>query len=250
MERKRRNRLVGGLFALGSTLLGTGAAEKPFTAVWPSLVPPDVWTVLPIAGVVTLGLSALAWFLIRIRVPSIMPDYECYDARESELASIHAIAIESLGEGVSPLEKMVQWYRRNPKIFTIVCKVSRNRSRKSRSIVGYYCVVPITEAAVELLKARELAGSSFLSEHIVKATDAPAAIYLGGIVANGLLARANTLSVLNRDLRGSWAKVTKQVFTTPTTNAGLRLVRKYGFTPVHASEAGKLNTLHWRSTSE
>lgn len=246
MNRTRRNWLVGALLTSGPTLIGMPSAKDAFESQCPGCLPSLAWTLLPLLGVFVLVLGAALWLVVRIPLPTLMPSYECYAEKESDLSNIYDLAISELGSGVSPLNKMTTWHRKNRKIFKVVYKVRRKGPHNSKSFVGYYCVIPITPDAVGNLKSKEITGAQFLPEHIVEEGKEAAAVYVGGIVARGLLAQGNTRSVLHNDLMGYWAKIAKEAYTKPVTCRGLELVKDYGFTAVDVAVSGQLDALYMR----
>lgn len=244
MNRTRRNGLVGGLFLLGSALLGAAAAKDGVEQLLPGTVPAVVWTFMPAIGLLLLVVAAGLWLVIRVPLPALMPSYECYIARESELKSIHELAEQYLGSNVSPLTRMVAWHRANSKIFKVVYRVSRKPRGKSTTMVGYYCIIPINKAAIEKLRNKEITGAEFQSEHIVSDGQKADAVYVGAIVASGVFAQGNTRSLLQSEIMGNWSQKTQTAFTRPTTKHGMRLVHEHGFTAVDPTEDGKLDSLY------
>lgn len=119
----------------------------------------------------------------------------------------------------------------------------------SKSFVGYYCVIPISESAVKKLVSNEITGAGFISEHIVQANRDPYAVYLGGIAASGWLARGNLRSALHNEVFNHWAKKTRMAYTRPITQEGCRLIQKYNFTTVDPQNAGRMNSLYSRDLS-
>lgn len=248
MKRTKRNGLVGTLFVLGSVLLGAAAAKEGMEQLLPGSIPAPVWSFVPLIGLLMLVFAGVLWLVIRVPLPALMPNYECYIARESELKCIHELAEKYLGD-VSPLTRMISWHRVNSKIFKVVYRVSRKPRGKSKSMVGYYCIIPINAAAVEKLRSKEITGAEFQSEHIVREGQRADAVYVGAIVASGMLAQGNTRSLLQNELVGNGSQKAQRAFTRPTTKQGMRLVREHEFTAVDAIDDGKLNALYTKALS-
>jgi len=244
MNQTKKNWIVGILITTGPILVGLTAVQTSVNAMWPKRVPAVVWTFIPIAGLFILGLGVLLWLIVRIPIPTLMPAYECYRAKKSELELIRDYGVQWFGNEVSPLNRMSIWFERNKNIFTVMYRVKRTKVTKSRKFVGYYSVIPITEPAVVKLKSNEITGAGFLEEHIEPSNVDPYAIYVGAIVAQAGLARGNIRSALHNEITNVWATKTKRVFTRPVSKHGLRLVEDYGFTAVDPANSGKLQSLY------
>ena len=83
-----------------------------------------------------------------------------------------------------------------------------------------------------------------IHDFIVQSSEDPFAIYLGGIVALGTLARGNLRSAMHNEVVNHWAKKTPTAFTRPVTKRGLELIEEYGFTAVAPVDAGKIDALY------
>lgn len=244
MNRVDRNWIVGILVGGGPIVAGLSNAQVSVEVYFGELIPEVVWISLPVVGVLMLLAGIVLWFSIRIRIPALMPNYEGYRAKESELKTIHDFATNFFGSDVSPLRRMTQWYRKNPEIFKVIYKVKRNHNGNSKKFVGYYCIMPISLEAIEKLKSKEITGADFQPEHILSIKENPPAIYVGAIAASGLLAQGNTRSILHNDISNYWAPKTRAIYTRPITEKGLELIEEYGFTSVDPQSAGKKDELY------
>lgn len=247
MQQRTKNWIIGTLVTGGPIIVGLSTAQSAFEVIKLELIPSIVWAYLSVLGILIFIIGIILWTVVRTPVPTLMPNFECYRARESELLEIRDVATQYLGDGVSPLKRMVVWHRKNPNCFRVIYKVRRKSRTKVRYMVGYYCIIPLNKTGVEKLKSKEISGAEFQKEHIASPITKPEAVYVGGIVADGILARGNARSVMHNDIANNWSEKTDIAYTTPTTPDGLRLVNSYGFSAVDANEEGRLDILYYRN---
>lgn len=195
--------------------------------------------------VVGAALLILRWFswtclFIAGRIKDSLPDfldpvYVSRPASSMELKLIHDMGVELFEGGVSSTNQMKKWYRVNPNIFWVV---RRKGDGKREAIRGYFCIIPLTQNAVDLLKDGQISGQTFTTEHL-STESRPKSVYVGAIAAKGFKARGAVLHMLLAQIEMLRLKGTKNVFTKPVTKDGVRLVKKFDFTCIESDEIDK-----------
>ncbi|MGA9996866.1 MAG: SIR2 family protein [Pyrinomonadaceae bacterium] len=182
------------------------------------------------------------------------PRYELRPARKDELEALHSFCVNFFGNEISPLRQMCEWYDKNPEIFWILLENRAAGNSSTKEIVGYYSVIPLTKEAAELISQEQITGAQFKAEHIVRKDGKPAAIYLGGIaaeghdIAKGLGGKAGSLVVASIVQRLSEVRRNRlPIYSRPITDIGLKYLNDFGFVPVNYA-SGALNRVH-RSVS-
>ena len=159
------------------------------------------------------------------------PRYKCRPIRANELHQHHAYWEKFFPGDISSLAQNKAWYRKNDKLFWFLFEVASRKGKRhdEPKLVGSFSMIPLTKSAALQVYHEELSGPTFTAEHIAKASKPPA-IYIGGVVAEGLFAKAEALARLSEKIdRLLEKKIT--IFTRPVTDDGLRLVKKYEFVP-------------------
>lgn len=187
-----------------------------------------------VAGIVGFGLPYLP------RPPDT--DYDHRKCRRADLKLIFALCDELFDGEVSSLNLMKKWYRHNGDIFWVVERTRQRRGFKETRLVGYFCIIPLTESAKDEVLADELPGTSFSLEHIASSPGQARAFYIGGVGANMWRARAPTLSYLKARIQILIEQYDLPIVTRPITEDGLRLAEKYDFYPVRDDGVGKVYT--------
>jgi len=161
------------------------------------------------------------------------PRYQCRHVRHQELERHNEYWERFFPGEVSSLAQDRAWYRRNSKLFWFLFEVTTRRGARHAEpkLVGSFSIIPLTKSAALQVAREELVGATFAAEHIGKASRRPAAVYVGGVVAEGLFAKAAILARLSEKVERLQEKHIV-IYTRPVTSDGLRLVKKYDFQPV------------------
>lgn len=158
-----------------------------------------------------------------------------------ELDALHQFCTMLIPNGWARLDQWRERYNKNPKIFHMVKAVTKKGFDCTEKLVGSFALTPITEETCELLEKCQLTGIGFTSHHITAPHEKPAALYLTGIVAVGI-ARGFTEMLVSWKLQQEAEEGNRLIYTRPLTDDGIRLVKKYEFSPVDPTityEAGK-----------
>lgn len=159
--------------------------------------------------------------------------HTCRRAHSHEdLRAIRALAVDELGEDVSGINLMKEWFRTYPRSFFVITKTDRTATKTSETIVGYFALLPLTYEATTAIEAGTLRGNTIPAAGIAKRGTC-GAVYIGGIVVKGTDAKALALSHLNTEITERLAKRSKRILTRPTTRRGLRLVTNFGFSSLN-----------------
>lgn len=216
----------------GFSILGVGGV---FVTVSAAPIPDLPWILSGVAlysglGLVAGGLLLLA-FSLQISLPLPEVEYEFRYIKRNELPKLMRFARRFLEE-LPPLRTVKAIYRTNPKCFWVAERHSVSRWSESRKWVGFFSVLPMQAAAVDLLEREELTGLRFTSEHITTLKQQPKALYVGSIAARGFKAKAETLGYIKACVERAVDVGIRVVYTRPVSRDGLRLVRRHDFLPV------------------
>jgi CHAT domain len=165
-------------------------------------------------------------------------EFTCRPAKYKELILIDNLCRKELGNGVASLESMQNNFRKNPGTFWVLEQRDTRNAALANKIVGFFDVYPVTRKAKEEIEAGRLNGINLSPQHIVKPGGNAAAIYIGGLVAQGFSASGEILPRLIAVTAGFRLTDDKEVFTRPTTGRGLELVCKYGLRPADPRRRG------------
>jgi len=165
-------------------------------------------------------------------------------AGRAELPALHAFCTRVVPGGFAGLDKWLERHDRNPGIFFAVKSWDEGAPPPAARLVGGFAVTPLGGEARGLLDQARLKGVDLKVEHITPPGETPAAMYISGIAAEGLPARAATLEFLREVMRGAIARGTRLFYTRPMRGDGLRLVRAYGFEPVDPSATGQFDRVY------
>lgn len=199
-------------------------------------------------GLSKLVFNGLLWGTQQVVVLTDFMQFRAEPATEAELQKIHKMAFDFFEGDVSPLEKMIEWQRRNSDIFWVVFRDENSRSK----ISGYFCVIPILKSATKLIKNEHIKGSEFSVDHITSkiSRNKPYALYIGAVAANGIFARAASLNHIDQFMHHMKRKNVNNVYTRPVTKDGLRLCKKRGFKPVDRKVKDQLNRVYHRNMDD
>lgn len=243
-----------GVLAVSGVLLAIRPLKNEINAALGTL-PDGLYAACLIAGVLlaALGLAILlfpAGFFIFVREKLITdfdaPDFDCRPAKRSELKFIHDFSSQEIGGNVSPVPQMTLFYNKNRSIFWVLVHKKSGEDKSVHKIVGYFSVLPLTESARRLLEREELNGLKLTTEHVLKRGETPAAIYIGGIAAKRLpfRSRAVLLSYLKAHINRERERGVSRIYSRPVTDRGLRILRKYRFSPVADLPGDELDRIY------
>jgi hypothetical protein len=218
-------------------------------------LPDALYTACLIGGVIlaAVGLSILLFpsgffssLAARLFKDFDEPDFDCRPAKRSELEFIHDFSSQQISGNVSPLPQMVHFHKKNRSVFWVLINKKSAKDKSVRKKVGYYSVLPLSESARKLLEREELNGLKLTTEHILKQGETPAAIYIGGIAARRLpfRSRAVLLSYLKAHINRERERGVSVAYSRPVTKDGLRILRKYGFSPVADLSGDELDRIY------
>ena len=160
--------------------------------------------------------------------------YVDHIANRGELDGLHKICVTLIPEGWAGLDKWRERYDKNPRIFHMVKAIRKKGFESTERLVGSFALTPITKDTCKLLEKEQLTGMGFTANHIAAPDERPAALYLTGIVALET-AKGYTELLLSWKLQQEAEEGNQLVYTKPLTDDGMRLVKKYEFSPVSAS---------------
>lgn len=157
--------------------------------------------------------------------------YVDHIADRGELNELHQFCMTIIPGGWASLDTWRERYDKNPRIFHLVKAIRKKGFESSEKIVGSFALTPITKATCELLETEQLTGVGFNATHIAAPDERPAALYLSGIVALET-AKGYTELLLSWKLQQEAEEGNRLIYTKPLTDDGMRLVKKYEFSPV------------------
>lgn len=235
MKAKRTQDLAVLLATFGSAVLAIAALKElidHFTTLsW-------AYKSMLIAGIAALvaSFAALGFSLILQAVSSasavvIRSEYTIAMISADQLQGYHGFCRSVIGDGVASLDRVRDWYAKNPETLWAVRREQRRGLKQKSEMVGFFSVFPVTQEAKELLAKNLHKGTELVSNHIVSQGHRAAAIYIGAVGAKGFRAKERTLGALMGYLISRTRK-TPLIFTRPVTKDGLRLTRQQGFEPV------------------
>lgn len=172
--------------------------------------------------------------------------YVAAAARRGELPALNEFCTRVVPGGFAGLDKWLERYDRNPDIFYTVKSQGEGAPPSAARLVGGFAVTPLGEEARALLDQGRLKGIDLKVEHITPPSETPAAMYVSGIAAEGLPARAATLEFVRGLIGRAIVRGTRLFYTRPMRGDGLRLVNAYGFEPVDPAGTGQFNRIYRR----
>lgn len=111
-------------------------------------------------------------------------------------------------------------------------------------VVGFFIVYPISVKCEERIKEGRLTGSAhFKTGDVCGELDEPSGLYVSWVFAKGSTGRGEVLRRLKRELRIRVAdyRSINALYARPTTEAGLRVLMKYGFVSIRKSRIYRLS---------
>jgi hypothetical protein len=139
---------------------------------------------------------------------------------------------------------MKDWHGTNSELFFVVRRSRKWLWRKrwsSPRMIGYFAVLPLTDAAAGEVRAEKLIGTAFSSQHLTASTRA-SVCYVGGVAASS--SKGKVMDFLKRELVDILESGVSTILTRPVTPSGLRLVKGYGFKPVAAGIGHEMDRVH------
>lgn len=246
----KRNTSSGSLITVGLGVLAVtqmdSYLQKFLQDVLSYQIAIPAWLAPSLAGTGLLAIMAgIVWRFYPVSIlDGISPDFQCHTAKQSDLPLIHKMAQEHFGDLVTPISTMKRWHDQNNELFSILYRIKTSGFKQIREMVGYYCVIPLTDAATAALLSGELRAIQLQPQHISAPGRACRAVFIGAIVGMTNKAKGNILSILHRDLTSRYAKYSQEFITRPVTTDGLRIVQKYGFLPAPLNPVGGLDALY------
>lgn len=239
---RKAGKIGVGLFSTGVTAVGLLALRDH--APWLAKALSDQVLSAATAGVLLLmftGTVLVVIDLVAAQFEAVLEseNFEAHVAKSNQLDLVRTLATELFGPEVSSINRMKSWKKKHPRAVIAVCRRAESKAKRSQELVGYFCLVPLTESAEASLLSGDLKGSDIHDLHL--AQDTARALYLGAIGAKGgIRAKAFTLGALNAELaKQGEARKAEIVYTRPVSDDGLRLAKRYGFTPVGGGELSK-----------
>jgi hypothetical protein len=169
--------------------------------------------------------------------------YELRDVKRDEIPALRVFCAKFLGDDISPLTQMTEWYDKNPTIFSILLEARSGGKNPVKDIVGYYSVIPLNKEAANLIHDEKITGAMFTVDHIVPKGKKPAAIYIGGIAAEPHgKARAIVIGSIAQQLSDA-RRSGIPIYSRPITKEGLNILHSYNFIPVNYATSS-LNHVH------
>jgi pimeloyl-ACP methyl ester carboxylesterase len=191
--------------------------------------------------------TLLAYITRALAIGRPETEWRAVAATADDLPTIYQLAARELGMGISSVDVMHSWLMHNRDLFWMVVHTTLGNGTAVRTVVGYFCLIPISEHASTRLRDGSLKGNAFTNGDILPQMERGCTIYVGGIVAqDSELVRQYTMAFAHSKVE-SWAQVLGEVtlMTRPITERGLKVADRRGFVPVHAGRRG-LHELYWR----
>lgn len=244
MTEIQQRKLGTWLIAAGALFIGIGSAEAQVEKLVSGRLPQYWGSVLAILGILCVSVGVLLWLMSRVPTPIIWKDYECHKAQKKDLDLIYDFAKQHFGDDVSTIEIMNRWYGKNPSTFFVIITEKRASFEVRKRMVGYFCALPLTEPALRKIESGEIKGRDIPNEYIARIRRECRAVYIGGMAAKGLRAKAALLAVLHKEFTSGKSQWAKTFYTRPITKDGVRVAIKKGFTAIDPSNQGKVGAIY------
>jgi pimeloyl-ACP methyl ester carboxylesterase len=158
-------------------------------------------------------------------------------ARLEDLPALKAMASAFFGEDISSDSEAAEFV--NHGLIIVSRHVIAGRNEKRERVMGYFCVVPLSDESAEGVMNGSLRGRHLTVREIPKQAKAKNA-YVGAIAAYDHYSRAVVLEALKLQIEQLRVRGVKVLLTRPYTKRGLALVDKYAFRPVDKPGLGEL----------
>lgn len=153
---------------------------------------------------------------------SLVSDFTAIQRIADDAFGSDAVSGEDVSAALQPIDGALMVVRRR----------EASATGTTEKVVGFTCVMPLTQEAASLVRSETLLGKDITARHLASSLEAAAAIYVGAIVGEDLGARALALEELKWRLRSVTVAGNCPIFTRPYTPQGLGLVTRHGFAPV------------------
>lgn len=254
----RARLLYGVLLALGGVALSLIQVSSEIEAIVGEIPGPVRYAVLAAGVLVSFtGIVGLVQFEVVPRIKTRLwlkrvlraPRYRCRRADGSDLPAVCDLAARVFRTAVSPLESVRQWQAKNPDVIWLIETAKDGPTGTSYDLAGYFCLLPLTRRATELVLAESLTGADVRADDIVKPRGRAASLYVGGIAGLSWRAEGAIIAHLYEAMRRYCAGEIR-VLARPVTGEGLELSEKYQLTPLGlTAKAGELNRIYGRMWS-
>lgn len=225
--------LIASLFSFFALLLSLWDIDDKVVSKFPEVEP--IVVVVPYLAVVVLilvlvlfvfYLAEALYVAAMTRLPSALQNITSVTCREEDLPLIRQIAEREIGQ-VTSADDTLALYRQNKHSFRKIVDT------KSHDVLGYFCVLPLTEKGVERVKERNLLSAPIDFSCFAKKFKKGSDVYIGGIAGVGARGKAGAHEQLKLFV------VNKSVFTAyarPMTKRGVELAKENGFQPVSGDD--------------
>lgn len=206
-----------------------------------------LWSALAIFLLIAIawGLCILGSYLER----DVVEKFEC--ASRGEIQEVVPFYDRVIGTGQRPsVNQLKSMFSANKSIFRFYKRKSVRGSRKIVEIRGFCTVIPMKRDAGVLLEKGELNGLKMDSTHIAGAKERCEVCYIGSIGAERNSAKAAVLTYVLGVIDEYEQRGCGRVYTRPTTEDGLRIVRKYGFVSVEGGGVPRIGELCYKELGD
>lgn len=147
-----------------------------------------------------------------------------------DIAQVHQLAEHFFGEGVTEPElirQITDKYRDGLQV-----AIGRNGEREL-TVRGYFFLFPINKRCADRICDFSFEVSSLRAEDIATKPKYGHAIYIGGIAARGVIARAELMGAIKANAEKARQTRSGIAYARAATARGLALLEENGFVPVH-----------------
>lgn len=161
--------------------------------------------------------------------------YYYRNAKFDELIYVENLATYFFGNEHAGINSFQEWHSQNNETFILIFKRIKKFYKISEEVVGLISILPLNKKTCQYLSEEKISGLQIGKDNIVRNFNNSSCIYIAGVLAKGLQAKAFTLGVLFSKIE-HYKKNISTIYTRPTTEDGLRLVKSYNFIPVETEE--------------
>lgn len=194
---------------------------------------PVFWVILSLgmatitfALVVHLSDTVFEWF-VTIFGGTVLDIRTC---GPSEIAKVHELASHFFGEGVTEpdlIRQITDKYRDGLQV-----AIGRNGEHEL-TVRGYFFLFPINKLCADRICNFTFEVATLKSEDIATKPKYGHAIYIGGIAARGLIARAELMGAIKANAEKARQTRSGIAYARAATPRGRALLEENGFVPVH-----------------
>jgi len=168
----------------------------------------------------------------------------CRAAQLEDLVDVHAFVSGFFDEQITRPQLMEAWWRANSEVFQIIERVTKTSGRKMTEVVGYFCVLPLTDQAADAICSGALTVNNLTSGDLLQTHDVAKTVYIGAIVGIDQPSRGATVHYLQGHLKLLASGEQLRILTRPITTDGMTLVNGHSFRLVRAVEGHAMGQLH------